>query len=146
MKIKLKKHKKLPAPVTTERAKAEIAVDLWRRPHYWLDECTKRAIEKTKENLEKIKSEKDFKSPHSEFLTNDIGGRRHLNENKKRLIPYVTRTFDPPDVKRISEDEFTKIIDELYDLIHNHLIKGVKNRKFPDIKVSEYADFFDFKL
>lgn len=87
--------------------------DLGRQFHYWLDECTKQVIKKAKENIEKIKAEikakKKPESPHSKFLTTDIGGRGHraaknsesynafmTSEQKKQvadaLVSFVSRT------------------------------------------------------
>ncbi len=110
-----KTEEKTPAPIASKQTKPEIAVDLGRRPHYWLDECTKRLIQEAKENLEKkkaeIKAEKELVSPYSKFLTNDIDSRGHrttnalktpnafmTSEQKKQvadaLVSYVLRVTD----------------------------------------------------
>ena len=124
MKVKVRKHKKSPAPIASKQTKLEIAVDLGRRPHYWLDECAKQVIKEAKENIEKkkaeIKAKKERESPYSKFLTNDIDSRGHrttntlktqndfmTSEQKKQitdaLVSFVSRATD--DSHYIDQEE-----------------------------------------
>ena len=183
MKVKLKKHKKSPAPCATEQVKVkstietlrnaraygvpiyvvydrgyqqiiiqknqrkksalvapkqtkpEIAVDLGRRPHYWLDECTKQVIKEAKENIEKkkaeIKTKKELQTLHLELITNDIARKAHrairnsetpdafmTSEQKKQmadaLVSYVLRVTD--DSHYMDQEEVT-ILPAILDFL-----------------------------
>ncbi len=130
-----KNQRKKSALVASKQTKPEIAVDLGRRPHYWLDECTKQVIKKAKENIEKIKAEikdeKELESPYSKFLTNDIDSRGHrttnalktpnafmTSEQKKQvadaLVSYVLRVTD--DSHYMDQEEVT-ILPAILDFL-----------------------------
>lgn len=110
-----KTEEKTPAPIASKQTKPEIAVDLGRRPHYWLDEYAKQVIKEAKENIEKkkaeIKTKKELQTPHLELITNDIARKGHrairnsetpdafmTSEQKKQvtdaLVSYVIRVTD----------------------------------------------------
>ena len=42
----------------------------------------------------------------------------------------------------ISEERFAKIVDRLYEMVHNPPVRNAKARLFPDMKISEYAALF----
>lgn len=130
-----KNKEKTPAPIASKQTKPEIAVDLGRRPHYWLDECAKQVIKEAKENIEKkkaeIKTKKELQTLHLELITNDIARKAHrairnsetpdafmTSEQKKQmadaLVSYVLRVTD--DSHYMDQEEVT-ILPTILDFL-----------------------------
>ena len=69
------------------------------------------------------------------------------NENdRKSKLPRIQRIWENKDDKKISEYDFTKIVDALYELVHNPNIKCGKARTFANLTVLEYAEKLGVKL
>ena len=136
-----KTEEKTPAPIASKQTKPEIAVDLGRRPHYWLDECARQVIKEAKENIEKIKAEikakKEVQTPHLELVTNDIARKGHrairnsetpdafvTSEQKKQvtdaLVSYVLRVTD--DSHYMDQEEAAVLPDILDFLAKNRFV------------------------
>lgn len=68
------------------------------------------------------------------------------NDDKSEL-PHIQKIWENKDnIKKISEYDFAKIVDTLYELIHNPKVKGGKARTFANLTILEYAEKMGVKL
>lgn len=73
-----------------------------------------------------------------------------IQETIKKNEPFLTNelsksTHHLKDVRpeRIPERAFIDMIDKIYNKVHNPLVKNSQMKYFPDLKISEYINFFD---
>ncbi len=63
-----------------------------------------------------------------------------MEENKKAPAPIAAEQVASEE--KISETEFTKIIDGIYNYIHNHTVKNGPIKMYPDLRISECKKIF----
>ena len=100
MKVKVRKHKKSPAPRKTEQVLIEAMVS--SSPNLYL--ATQKAVRD---------------------MTNESPPSNHYRKD------------------RMPETAFVDIIDQIYNKVHNPLVKNSSMRYFPDLKISEYVKYFN---
>ena len=73
-----------------------------------------------------------------DFLADSLTIAEKARREAEKPIRSISKEFRENHPETIRERDFIRIVDRLYELAHNPLVKNAKEKVFPDVKLSEY--------